>query len=247
MYIRPWSWLGVLAVAVGLLAEARPASAQTTISGGSDLLSAGQANQLGAWLGEGPNTISRIFTKTTGMSSTDFHAAADGRGRTFTVIEVTGSEGTRLIGGYNPQSWASAGGYYLTPGDAQRTGFLFNLTQGFKQDQKKIGDNTGSESGLYQTYNDSTYGPTFGGGHDIYVSDSLNGGYAVRTSYGLGGGTSGQNIYGTTGSSGLTMGRIEVFTIGPTESASAVPEPGSLLLFLPALGGLALLKRRRSA
>ncbi len=40
----------------------------------------------------------------------------------------------------------------------------------------------------YSTYNEGQYGPTFGGGHDLYVNSNLSGGYTQEHSYG---GTSG--------------------------------------------------------
>jgi hypothetical protein len=58
------------------------------ISGGSSLLSQADANQLEAWLGEGPIEITRIYEKHAGDTASDFHAASDNKGRTFSLIEV---------------------------------------------------------------------------------------------------------------------------------------------------------------
>ena len=108
----------------------------TTIIGGSALLTPASASQLETWLGEGPLTLTNIFTKTAGSTTADFHVAADGQGRTFSIMEVSGLvdipsglpvAGTYVIGGYNPESWSSADQWHFSPPygfDA----FIFNLT-----------------------------------------------------------------------------------------------------------------------
>jgi hypothetical protein len=112
------------------------------VVGGSELLTPAYAQQLQDWLGEGPIALTNIFTKATGDTSADFHAAADGQGRTFSVLEVltvNGEVATQIIGGYNPQSWSSNAGWHLSPTNAERTAFLFNLSTTEKQDQKADG------------------------------------------------------------------------------------------------------------
>jgi hypothetical protein len=145
-----------------------------TIIGGSTLLTTGYVTQLENWLGEGPLALTNIFTKgITGSNSTDWHNAVNNQGRTFSVFEIVdNNQATLVIGGYNPQSWNSSGGYNFTPNDADRTAFIFNLTTGVVQRQCLSAGpiNCGydfADYGRYQTYNYTAYGPTFGGGHDI--------------------------------------------------------------------------------
>ena len=182
--------LSCAAVAVAAAFLSTLASAATVV-GGSDLLSAASANQLESWLGQGPLTLTNVFDKAPGSTSHDFHVAADGKGATFSIIEfLTDPNGTPfdkpvILGGFNPQSWNNAGNYVLTPREVDRTAFVFNLTQGLKLDQRK--DASTTDLGQYQTFGHVSYGPTFGGGHDLSAGPgeiSLNTGYSYLFSYG---------------------------------------------------------------
>jgi hypothetical protein len=96
-----------VALGYGLVSSTAQAGA---IVGGSSLLTTSELAQLETYLGEGPLTITRIFEKQPGLAhSANFHAAADGAGRTFTVFEMTDDGVTRLMGGYNPLSWSTVG------------------------------------------------------------------------------------------------------------------------------------------
>jgi hypothetical protein len=213
--------LHCLALLACLLGTPRAVDA-ATIVGGSALLTPAHADQLETWLGEGLIQLTNIYTKQTGDTSAAFHAAADGQGRTFSVIEVLGQDFNgqpQLIGGYNPQSWQSAGGFTITAADALRTAFLFNLSTGEIQRQNL---NAQPGRGDVQTLNEAGRGPTFGFGSDIFVNGDMNSGYAVNYSYG---GTEFTNdiLAGIQGShEPLQFGRLEVFKITP------VPEPTAL-------------------
>jgi hypothetical protein len=198
------------------LALAASGAQAANIVGGSTLLTSSSAAQLEAWLGEGSITLTNIFTKQSGDTSFSFHNAADGKGRTFVVLYATeGNTGnSAIIGGYNNASWNSNSTYEydFNPGDANES-FVFNLSSGVKK----------AQTGIYTTYNAPNYGPTFGGGHDIYVDSTLSTGYSYGYSYG---GVSVQSLVDGSGYDGydVTYGAIEVFTI----SASTVPEPAAL-------------------
>lgn len=181
--------------------------------GGSALLSGGNADRLSNWLGQGPIQLSSLFAKVAGQTSVDFHAAADGRGATITLIEVSGTglggpfDVPILIGGYNPQPWSSLGAYKVTPEPADRTAFIFNLNENRALRQRLDGP------GRYQTMNDVGLGPTFGAGYDLSVRWTLNNGHNNAYSYGTGDDDAAQLIAVTVGLQVLTLGQIEVFTV----------------------------------
>lgn len=236
--------LRVVTAGVGLCAHVA-VNAASTISGGSDLLDSTSTQQLSTWLGQGDIQLTNIFDKAPGQTSLDFHAAVDGKGATFSVMEVTGYSGVPfekpvLVGGYNPQSWHSGNGYNYTELDSDRTGFIFNLNLGllFRQ---QLGSFAG---GLCQTFNAASFGPTFGCGHDLHVNESLNFGYSYLYSYGDG--TQVQRDIARYPNSyagnvqGLQYGQIEVFSIA---HVSGVPEPQTYLLLLAGLAFMGLSRR----
>ncbi|UGQ47625.1 PEP_CTERM-anchored TLD domain-containing protein [Massilia endophytica] len=208
-----------------------------------DLLNDGHRAILASWLGQADVGLSNIYTKQTGDTSADFHHAVDGRGRTFAVMEATTSLGeTFLVGGYNPASWDSVTGFRMTPTNAERTAFLFNLTTGELHRQTLI-NHVFDTVGAYQTYNDINYGPTFGWGHDLFVPQDLtNGGFSLLYSYIEPDGADFQTslLDGRTYTGpDVTIGRMEIYAIAP------VPEPGSIGMTLAGLGLLGMVAARR--
>lgn len=246
------TFLAASSIAAGLLLAA-PAHAAVVV-GSSALLAAGDADQLETWLGEGAITLTNIFTKQAGDDSLDFHAAVDGKGRTFVVMYGTerNTGNSAVYGGYDPQSWKSSSTWNHTPNVADRTGFLFNLStdQLFAQRTTPFtgGLWASADSGVYQSHNESAYGPIFGGGYDIFVDGALSNGSSALWSY------TDDNapiwplksiIDGSvTNDMDVSIAGIEVFTISPG-AATTVPEPGSLALAGLALAGLAVARRRK--
>jgi uncharacterized membrane protein len=200
------------------------------------------AGMLTSWLGEGRFQLKQVYSKADGDTSADFHAAVDGKGRTITLMNATGADGrTWLIGGYNPQSWDSLGGFHLTPENDKRSAFLFNLTSDRIYRQTPVShilDTVGS----YQTYNDAAFGPTFGLGHDLYLPTDLTNGASILYSYVEPDGTGvNQSILdGSYTGSHITIGALEVYTI------AVVPEPGQYAMLGGGLLMLGWRLRRRS-
>ena len=243
-----------LAFAITVGALISPAAQASSIIGGSTLLNSASLSQLEGYLGEGQLDITNIFTKQAGSTAADFHTAADGKGRTFSVLHVSGTEEfqdgsttqfSNVIGGYNPQSWNSSNSYNFVSDPAQRTAFLFNLTDSTFFKENTALDPTNGDTGSQQTYNSGFYGPTFGGGHDLHANFLLNGGYSYAYSYtnnadvpgfslllGLGG----NPTFSNTGFfQGFNIDDLEVFTIANSPEVSSVPLPAALPLMSSAL------------
>lgn len=92
-----------------------------------------------------------------GFEAKKFHEMCDGKN--YTVTFVITSFGRRF-GGFTDQAWDQSGSY-----KSGSNGFIFSL------DNKEIYYNQNSS---YSIYCNSSYGPTFGNGHDFYLSNNCN-------------------------------------------------------------------------
>ena len=92
-----------------------------------------------------------------GDSSSTFHSYCNNKGYTLTLIRNT--KGYRC-GGFTSQSWSSSGSYKNDP-----NAFLFSLE--FKEYYPTY-------DGTNAIYDHSSYGPTFGNGHDLYIVNSCS-------------------------------------------------------------------------
>ena len=107
-----------------------------------------------------------------GDKSVEFHNKCDLMGPTITIVK---SENGRRFGGYTSISWDKSKGNYATDG----INFLFSL------DTLLLYKNT---SGSQHTYHNESYGPTFGGGHDLYIANECmnnNSSVSTKSSYGM--------------------------------------------------------------
>ena len=186
------------------------------------MLTHAQQAQLTNWLI--PGAFTNIFTHVPGDGKliNDFMAATAGKGRTITLLHVAGSSfgvpsnlPPQVIGGFNPQSWTP--GEHLTPTDAERTAFIFNLTNTTIQRQNLIGQGA-VDSGKVQTIAAAAViGFGFGGGNrDIMVHWELNQGWARNYSYGGSGGapiTMGGAADNLPTDDTFQISRIEVYTV----------------------------------
>jgi hypothetical protein len=222
-----------LATALALTANTASAQIDTlsvNIRGGSSLLDAGRAAQLGRWLGAGDINLSNVYTLRPGDTAPDFHKAADDTGPTFTLLEVTNQAGqSYLVGGYNPQSWTAGGTWNETPRDWQRTAFLFNMTAPAVYRQI-LSTYVLPSQGLRQTFNDLNLGPEFGSGPDLFVNHLLDGAVSWQLSYGDPAEEGLSIVDRSRGAQTVRLDGMEVFAISP------VPEPGAAAMLLAGVG-----------
>jgi hypothetical protein len=143
---------------------------------GGSLLSAGHSSQLFRFLSQAKCDSAKkqwkVIYKASkdGFASTTFHQKCDNQGETITVIKASNGY---LFGGYNPQSWTS-NSVYTNDGKT----FLFSLV-GAKGQQPTLCPTISGKGN--STYGCSTYGPTWGGGHDLYLvsgCDKSSGSYS---------------------------------------------------------------------
>jgi hypothetical protein len=96
-----------------------------------------------------------------GFGAADFHRKCDGKSNTLTIVK---SDNGNIFGGYTNVAWESKGGC-----QTGTSSFLFSL---------KNQTNSGLKFNCFKTeYSincSSSYGPTFGGGHDLRISNNSN-------------------------------------------------------------------------
>jgi len=93
-----------------------------------------------------------------GDAATKFHSACDGKGPTVVIVESTNGN---VFGGYSDLSWTSSSTYVRSSNS-----FLFRLRPNMQRYNVKAGS-TG-----HALFHRSDYGPTFGGGPDLYIVNS---------------------------------------------------------------------------
>ena len=93
-----------------------------------------------------------------GWKAKDFHDRCNGKGATLVVVKT---DKGRIFGGYTSVSWESAGGVYKD----DKSAFLFSVNNNRKY---PITDSTKAIK------NYTSYGPLFGGGHDLAIHDNAD-------------------------------------------------------------------------
>ena len=99
-----------------------------------------------------------------GTKSNDFHNKCDNQGPTICLFK---NEKGYIFGGYSSISWTNDSGNYHSAPES----FIFTLTNIYNIKPTKFPNSDSN----YSVYHYSSYGPTFGGGHDINIySDYTN-------------------------------------------------------------------------
>ena len=108
------------------------------------------------WLPKHPKKIIKLYdTEIDTHNAGCFHSKCDDKGVTIVLIKT---DKNCRFGGYTSKSWGSSEGAYI--GDS--TAFLFSF-------DTKLKYNVNTPK--YAIYCHSTYGPSFGNGHDIHISN----------------------------------------------------------------------------
>ena len=128
---------------------------------GTSLLNNEEKKLISEWID--PKKIIKFYllfsTAKDGDSSLTFHKYCDGESPTVTIVKDTFG---RKFGGYSTKSWSQStcgASYSRAPGS-----FIFNLVYRIKCDLI-------DQLNILAIYRDNSFGPTFGGGHDLYIAD----------------------------------------------------------------------------
>ncbi|CAH3168554.1 unnamed protein product [Porites lobata] len=146
-----------------------------------------------------------------GWAASTFHSRCDNKGPTVTIIRVGG---TYIFGGYTKISWSGSGCQARYDSQA----FLFSLVNKPGWAPVKLPQTGQHSSNDNSIYDCSSYGPIFGGGHDIIIynyapssgSSSTNLGYSYSPPSGYNyGDTFTQNFLA--GTYNFTPDELEIF------------------------------------
>lgn len=136
-----------------------------------------------------------------GWSAGDFHSCCDNKGATLVVIK---SVKGHLFGGYTSVGWQARNGYVTDP-----HAFIFTLTNPHDVPPTKFDPKPNAN----HIMDHSSYGPTFGTGHDIFVAgqaDSANSYTNFPHAYND---TTGKGNVLFTGSREFRASEVEVFAV----------------------------------
>jgi len=107
------------------------------------------------WIGK-PASFKLLYSgHKDGYTPQAFHKKCDGKSNTLTVIL---SNSNKIFGGFIDKPWNSSEAYLVT-----EKAWLYSLTCQKKYDLKP-------SNSQYAGYGSASYGPTFGGGNDFYLS-----------------------------------------------------------------------------
>ncbi|XP_052106162.1 interferon-induced protein 44-like [Mytilus californianus] len=173
--------------------------------------------RMNQWLGGNKRYTCLFKASRDGCNSTTFHNLCNNKGPTVTIMYNTNNS---VYGAYTSVSWASTEGWRVD-GHA----FLFRLYQSGNWKPVKLPvKNTN-----YSTYDVSSYGPTFGGGHDLPTFNSTINPSSGYFQFNIAAGTFGHS-YSTNGETleSITNGNrnmrdIEVYLVEVSDKPTNAP------------------------
>jgi len=120
------------------------------------------------------SVATRVYQgSTNGFGAANFHSRVDGINGTLSVIKsTTGS----IFGGFTMINWGLPAAYYTDP-----SAFIFSLVN--QMNYPSLARNI-KQPMMHSVYADASYGPTFGGGHDMNVRDQSNANMNSYTNFG---------------------------------------------------------------
>jgi hypothetical protein len=140
-----------------------------------------------------------------GFDCSTFHRLCDNKGATLMVAKSNSYN--HIFGGYNPQSWTQSSSYSYGSG-----AWLYVLDNPSHTPIKVM-----QTSGSAAVYNYSSYGPTWGSGHDMYFPSNCNSSSisCSTSSYSqIATGYTGYYSSSTMGgSSSFTVSEVEIFSV----------------------------------
>jgi hypothetical protein len=129
------------------------------LQGSTIVKSAEDLDLLKEWTGKSYLVTELIYRATKdGFTASAFHTKCNDKGATIIIVK---SKSNQVFGGFNPAAWTSSGSYASEAG-----AFIFQLNKKQKMEQYQNHGNA--------IYNYASYGPSFGGGHDLMLCDNCN-------------------------------------------------------------------------
>jgi len=155
-----------------------------------------------AWLGS-PRNWALVYRATRdGFASTTFHSNCNNVGPTITIVKSTSNY---LFGGYNPNNWTTSSTGYQSGGGS----FIFTLTNAWNKPPTIF-----RWLKSHGPYDHQSYGPIFGGGHDIIIVNNANSNNSSCSNFPHSyQDTLGHGKSTFAGSNNFTVAEIEVFSL----------------------------------
>ena len=122
----------------------------------SNIILRNEIDLLKNWLPKEPTKIIKLYDSyKDSHNAGSFHRKCDNKGNTIVLVKT---DSDFRFGGYTEKSWGSSTGDYIC--DTSAFIFSFNTKKKYLVDTPK-----------YAIYCHFQYGPTFGNGHDIHISN----------------------------------------------------------------------------